>query len=705
MVRHRSPSGEREPLSMVRENEEQRLRRSSARRVSSPKRYDGGRDGGGALMMHSPSIPGSAIEMDAVEVYEGRFPLGFSSTEPVEWDVFRNSGLVSEADTRLLQRMQGAPLFVKIREYEEASGAYNAVFISIISRLRDEKLLRFVLGEVCSLLDIGSMESPWRRIAKNFLKMKGDKVMCPYRAFFSLLSRYDRHGDEVSHRGVVIIRLACHALCTLLAVDETSSINALEDVFKPEDSLEPLGLLSTPASSFHSTSTSAAGRKVGEGGTAGQAEDLLMIAFGDYDSPPSPLPHSSSTTRGGEKEKEVRASVEEVVSDPSVSNVKITLSALTDWCLQRMAEAEHKQGLGHRVVGDVLDIIRGILSSQNRRKSFFFEARRTAAAEVLNGGAGGNGGSERMVDTTSPHSHHYSSGGRNGGRVGGGMGGDRLHLFTSALRVSDTQTQYAALKCIWLASFDAKLVSYYMSSSLFLESVVSLLTVQRNARAKVIRVVLAVLKNLVCVEGGGGGGKASRKGVDQSGGEEVGISNGGGGGGGRNAAVRREIAQELLDLGVVKLMEASSVRRVIEQDEEAKVDAEAIRSAVERSFEFLSSFHHYSAEVMSGHLQWSPPHKSSQFWVENGMKLLEKDGMLFKKLVNIIEKGGSDGLSIAVACNDLGQFFGRFPAVRRKLNVPILRRVKRALATLMLDEDVEIKTQALYCFQRIIVSA
>lgn len=38
----------------------------------------------------------------------------------------------------------------------------------------------------------------------------------------------------------------------------------------------------------------------------------------------------------------------------------------------------------------------------------------------------------------------------------------------------------------------------------------------------------------------------------------------------------------------------------------------------------------YTSELESGHLTWSPPHESEQFWKENAVKLNERDGELLK---------------------------------------------------------------------------
>lgn len=136
------------------------------------------------------------------------------------------------------------------------------------------------------------------------------------------------------------------------------------------------------------------------------------------------------------------------------------------------------------------------------------------------------------------------------GRRGSFFRRDRLHLFSTLLRQPDPSVQYSALMCIWLASFD-KTRALSMRSPLFLERVVALLTERWNARAKVIRLVLAILKNL-------------------SGSDDV--------------------AHELLDLGVTRLLERGHIARMLANDAEAMEDAKTISKALENSKAVSFSF-------------------------------------------------------------------------------------------------------------------
>ncbi|PBP27358.1 glycine cleavage system t protein [Diplocarpon rosae] len=82
-----------------------------------------------------------------------------------------------------------------------------------------------------------------------------------------------------------------------------------------------------------------------------------------------------------------------------------------------------------------------------------------------------------------------------------------------------------------------------------------------------------------------------------------------------------------------------------------------------------TTFDEYAAEVNSGHLRWSPPHKSPTFWVENARRILDQDkGALPKKLAEIMGRSWeSDKQVLAIACNDVGALVKEVPERRDQL--------------------------------------
>jgi V-type H+-transporting ATPase subunit H len=67
-----------------------------------------------------------------------------------------------------------------------------------------------------------------------------------------------------------------------------------------------------------------------------------------------------------------------------------------------------------------------------------------------------------------------------------------------------------------------------------------------------------------------------------------------------------------------------------------------------------STFDEYSSEIESGHLSWTPPHRSEEFWHENAPKLIEQNNRLLKVITQLLTTS-KDPLVLAVVCHDIGQ--------------------------------------------------
>ncbi|KUJ20391.1 ARM repeat-containing protein [Mollisia scopiformis] len=82
-----------------------------------------------------------------------------------------------------------------------------------------------------------------------------------------------------------------------------------------------------------------------------------------------------------------------------------------------------------------------------------------------------------------------------------------------------------------------------------------------------------------------------------------------------------------------------------------------------------TTFDEYAAEVNSGHLRWSPPHRNPTFWAENARRILEHEkGELPKKLAEIMSKPwDQDKQVLAIACNDVGCLVKEVPEKRYQL--------------------------------------
>jgi V-type H+-transporting ATPase subunit H len=107
-----------------------------------------------------------------------------------------------------------------------------------------------------------------------------------------------------------------------------------------------------------------------------------------------------------------------------------------------------------------------------------------------------------------------------------------------------------------------------------------------------------------------------------------------------------------------------------------------------------TTFDEYAAEVNSGHLRWSPPHRSATFWAENARRILEHEkGELPRKLAEIMSKPwDNDKQVLAIACNDVGCLVKEVPEKRTQLEKLGL---KTRVMELMQEPDEAVRWESL----------
>lgn len=107
-----------------------------------------------------------------------------------------------------------------------------------------------------------------------------------------------------------------------------------------------------------------------------------------------------------------------------------------------------------------------------------------------------------------------------------------------------------------------------------------------------------------------------------------------------------------------------------------------------------TTFDEYAAEVHSGHLRWTPPHRNATFWHENARRILEADkAALPRKLAEIMAKPwDNDKQVLAVACNDVGRLVKEVPDQRQQLE---RLGMKRRVMELMSDSDEAVRWESL----------
>jgi V-type H+-transporting ATPase subunit H len=129
-------------------------------------------------------------------------------------------------------------------------------------------------------------------------------------------------------------------------------------------------------------------------------------------------------------------------------------------------------------------------------------------------------------------------------------------------------------------------------------------------------------------------------------------------------------------------------------DEDLVDDLKNLTEMLDEYTKTQTTFDEYAAEVNSGHLRWSPPHRSPTFWAENARRILEhENGELIRKLAEIMSKSwDSDKQVLAIACNDVGHLVKEVPERRYQLEKLGL---KTRVMELMAEPDETVRWESL----------
>lgn len=129
-------------------------------------------------------------------------------------------------------------------------------------------------------------------------------------------------------------------------------------------------------------------------------------------------------------------------------------------------------------------------------------------------------------------------------------------------------------------------------------------------------------------------------------------------------------------------------------DEDLIEDLKSLSELLEEHTKTQTTFDEYAAEVESGHLRWSPPHRSAVFWAENARKILEfENGSLAKKLAEIVAKPwDNDKQVLAICCNDVGWLVKEVPEKRQMLE---RLGLKGRIMELMAEPDESVRWESL----------
>lgn len=129
-------------------------------------------------------------------------------------------------------------------------------------------------------------------------------------------------------------------------------------------------------------------------------------------------------------------------------------------------------------------------------------------------------------------------------------------------------------------------------------------------------------------------------------------------------------------------------------DEDALEDLQSLNDLLEEYTKTQTTFDEYAAEIKSGHLRWSPPHRNPTFWRENARRILEENkGELPRKLAEILAKPwDNDKQVLAIGCNDVACLVKEVPEKRQQLEKIGL---KGRVMELMQEPDETVRWESL----------
>ena len=140
------------------------------------------------------------------------------------------------------------------------------------------------------------------------------------------------------------------------------------------------------------------------------------------------------------------------------------------------------------------------------------------------------------------------------------------------------------------------------------------------------------------------------------------------------------------------LLENLSTRHLT--DDDLVEDLRAVRGLLEEHARTKTTFDEYVAEVETGHLRPSPPHRNPTFWAENARRILDhENGAVLRKLAEIMaQPWDHDKNVLAIACNDVGYLVREAPERRYQLDK---LGIKVRIMALMADPNENVRWESL----------
>lgn len=234
-----------------------------------------------------------------------------------------------------------------------------------------------------------------------------------------------------------------------------------------------------------------------------------------------------------------------------------------------------------------------------------------------------------------------------------------ISIFISNISSLNLQMKYTLIFIIWSFSFNTKFSNLEISKLIPILFAVA----KDGVKEKVIRLSISTLINL---------------------------------------AKNESILKKYLLCNGVPILKSLSERKW--SDDELKMDLDTLRVKLEESVTSLTTWDEYSDELRSGQFQWSPTHKSDEFWLDNNDKFKENGWKNVKDMVKLLEKNDTIDenqlyLNQAIVCFDLAKLINLLPEI-----IIILTKIgaKTKIMTLMNSPNPNVKYEALKTTQLLV---
>jgi V-type H+-transporting ATPase subunit H len=164
----------------------------------------------------------------------------------------------------------------------------------------------------------------------------------------------------------------------------------------------------------------------------------------------------------------------------------------------------------------------------------------------------------------------------------------------------------------------------------------------------------------------------------------------------RNLLGTGSASSDMVAAGVMKVLTTLQTRKFA--DEDIMDDVEFLIAALQVNVQTMSSWDVYKKEVESGKLEWTPSHKSENFWKDN-YKFFEQNSFdTLKRLIALLT--ATDPQTLAIACHDISEFVKYHPEGRRLMTQ---FGAKQPAMAILKHSDPEVQKYALTCVQRLMV--